>query len=308
MKKRRFIVLITVCSLLAAVLTACGSSGGAGAAPAEADAKDTAEENTDESAAVVEISEEDIIGRWVFPSSKDVVAFKEGGKCAVTPYRSSWDNETNYSIESNEVILGGVYQNYDTDGHLQYDSSEEQKKLIGDRGEFIPETDYYAGLESYSVGDKIATDSAEVVVNSLDFTNDSELRNIIDKFRADDLEAGQTYAHINFDVSNLSKQNFVLSDTIGFTLDYNSGFMFSTCAQGQSRSFLRDPSSGEDGSFNLTSGNSINFATVEPLDVQTYDLYIPCAAKVAEDQNASYVVYVTLPTESGIKEFAVNIK
>lgn len=84
--------------------------------------------------------------------------------------------------------------------------------------------------------------------------------------------------------------------------------MFSTCAQGQSRSFLRDPSSGEDGSFNLTSGNSINFATVEPLDVQTYDLYIPCAAKVAEDQNASYVVYVTLPTESGIKEFAVNIK
>ncbi len=303
MKKK----LLLVCCTVALVLTACGG----GTSSNNVNPADTAitEEKKEEAATSQGITEKDVLGRWVYSVNKDILVLKEDNRYELYDHRIRGANgastSSSYSVEGNEVLVPTLTgYGYDSEGSLQYDNSGEQRKLIGDGGYFVFEDDYYAGLERFSLGDTISTDGAEVVINTVDFTNDSELKTILSGSSANHVEPGQTYAHINFEVTNLLKQEFLVTEAMDFTLDYNDGYRFSMFSG--LTSFIVKPSTDDICYINGGSSTNYPITGVVSLNTEIFDLYIPCADKVAEDTNASKVIYVVLPTENGIHEYAVT--
>ena len=323
--KKKFLLF---CCSIALVLSACG--GGSSSNNTEANTTEAVEEKTEEVAeaqnetetvaesndaaapqdpeevvATREITEEDVLGRWVFTTTKDVLELKKGGEWDLYEYGFPYPTSSGYSIEGNEVVMVGFNPSYDSDHRLQYDDSGSQRKLLSDKGDFIYEDDFYNEQETFSMGDTLSTNSVEVVINSLGFTDGSELKNIISGSIANNIDNGQTYAHINFDVTNMSKQELLLPEKVDFTLDYNSGFMFST--NSQQDSFLYKPSNGESCSIHSGGGTNWSMAAMGPLDSQSFDLFIPFAEKAATDGDAVYTIHVVMPGDNGIQEFTVAV-
>lgn len=298
MRINKAMLFITVLCLMVVSLVACGSSGGSGT---QASGEQTSKK---------EITEADVLGRWVCPMTKDVMELKEGGLMEFTDFGRSIPSgsQTGVTVKDNAVIVH-LIDSYDTDDKLEYDDSGEVVKLIGDKAEFIREDDYYAGLERISVGDKFSTDSAEAAISSLTFVSGGQL---VDYFNKNDktyvrnIDSDMSYAVIGFDLTNLSKQEFEAAKTVSVTLDYNDGFKFSTV--GDADCILREGNNFCAYHNNGSVGSNISGVTLSPLDDKPFELAIPCATKVAEDQNGKFVIFVTLPTENGVKEFAIDVE
>lgn len=308
MKKRISAVIVLL--LLVGMLSACGGSAGT---TTQQSAQGSVEEKAEKVTVPKDITEADIIGRWICTATKEILVFKEGG--AVEYIQSNGftaSTGTGVTVKNNTVSTSVLGTNIDSDHMLEYDGSGEIPKLKADNVEFIKETDYYAGLEKFSLGDTFSTDSADATVKSLDFISGGEIINYLEnnaRHCVRYMEADKTYAAIEIDISNLSKQEFQTANTVFVVLDYNNGFQFSTV--GDENCLLVDNENSDAicaSSNNGSNGISISDVTISPLDTRSYTLYIPCADKVAEDENATYVLYVTLPTENGIKEFAVGVK
>ena len=293
MKMKKTMLLITVLCLMAGSLSACGSSGGSGVP-----------------ASKKKITEADVLGRWVCPTTKGVLELKEGGVMEFTDFGHSFPHttQTGVTVKDNAVNVA-VYGSYDSDQKLEYDDSGEVVKLVGDKAEFIREDDYYAGLERFSVGEKFSTDSAEAAINSLTFVSGEQLVAYFkqnDKSYVSKIDPDMSYAVIGFNLTNLSKQEFQTAQTVSVTLDYNDGFKFSTV--GDADCILREGNTFCSFHNNGSGGSNISGVTLSPLDDKPFELAIPCATKVAEDKNGKFVIFVTLPTENGVKEFAVDVE
>ena len=307
--KKRFWAIVAL-SLLVCLISACGGSAASGGTSVGTGSPEKADETTTKK----EITEADIVGRWICTTTKDVIEFKEGGIMELTEYGWAAPNGrvTGVQIQGNAVHVH-TFSKIDQDGVLEFEDSGDVRKLIGDYAEFILETDYYAGLERFSLGDTISTDSAEVVINDLSFVSGEQLidfsnNNFYSSF-ARELDPDMAYAQIKMDLTNMSKQEFETAKAVSMALDYNNGFIFSTT--GDTYCVLVEDGSKTVGCTfynNGMGGRSINEVTLSPLDTKSYLLFIPCAKKVAEDQDATYALYVTLPTENGLQEFAVDVK
>lgn len=298
MRIKKAMLFITVLCLMAGSLVACGGSGGSGT------------QASGEQASKKEITEADVLGRWVCPMTKDVMELKEGGLMEFTDFGRSIPSgsQTGVTVKDNAVIVR-LIDSYDSDDKLEYDDSGEVVKLVGDKADFIREDDYYAGLERFSVGDKFSTDSAEAAISSLSFVSGEQLVayfNKNDNTYVRNIDPDMSYAVIGFDLTNLSKQEFQTAKSISVTLDYNDGFKFSTV--GDADCILREGNTFCAYHNNGSVGSNISGVTLSPLDDKPFELAIPCATKVAEDQNGKFVIFVTLPTENGVKEFAVNVE
>ena len=194
----------------------------------------------------------------------------------------------------------------DSDCWYQFENDGEHKRLVGETGDIIPEDDYFASLERFSLGDTISTDITELVVNSVDFTDGDQIKTFIEPHRAKDIESDQAFVHVNFEVTNIAKQELPLPERSCFTLDYNDGFRFST--DSDKDSVFYKPSTKESCLLHSGGGSNWPIASLAPLETETFDLFIPCAEKVATDPDASYVLYIVLPEENGIHEYAVTVK
>lgn len=223
-----------VCAFVAFLLMICLLSACGGSAASEGSSAGTGStEKEDGTSTKKEITEADIVGRWICKTTKDIFEFKEGGIMEVTEYGWSTPNGrfTGVQIQGNSIYTHTTPK-YDQDGILEYDHSGDVKKLIADNTEFLLESDYYAGLERFSFGDTVSTDSAEVVINDLSFVSGAQLvdfcnNNFYSSF-AKELDSDMAYAQIKMDLTNMSKQEFETAKAVSMALDYNNGFMFST--------------------------------------------------------------------------------
>lgn len=307
--KKCFCTIVAL-SLWVCLLSSCGGASASGVSSAETGSPEKVAGTTTKK----EITESDIVGRWICATTKDIFEFKEGGIMELTEYGWAAPNGsvTGVQVQGNSIYVH-LYPKYDQDGILEYDDSGEIKKLIADSTELILESDYYAGLERFSLGDTISTDSAEVVINDFSFVSgetliefcSNHLRGSLER----ELDPDMAYTQIKMDITNMSKQEVETAKAVHVSLDYNNGFIFST--GGDSRCVLIEDGSKIQGcSFynNGNGGTNISNVTLSPLDTKSYLVFIPCAKRVAEDQDATYAIYLALPTENGIQEFAVDIK
>ena len=124
------------------------------------------------------------------------------------------------------------------------------------------------------------------------------------------LKDSETYAHISFAITNLTKNDIILNETSGdvvIALDFDDGFIYST--NGSNPSFMKSGSSFSVGchTSEYHSERIGDEITLSPLVTYDVELYLRCAKAVAEqtDKPLVFSISTNLP---GYDQIAVKVR
>ena len=232
------------------------------------------------------VTESDLIGEWYDVKSADRVVFNSDS--SLEYYRNNGRSQSgSWKLNDSIIDVNNVY----IDSDLTIEINKGIIILKNDEYTFMQWNDI--PKDKLSVGDSGQKENIKLTLNNVTFTTEMP-NSLLNSVWTNDkeefvLQKGMTYAKISISILNMSKQEINVPDInlkLDVLLNYNNGFVFAT-HDNQKSFFATDTDYVIHSEPGVQTGNDIQ---IQPLQEESFEIYIPCSEVVANDKSAPLTV------------------
>jgi len=161
------------------------------------------------------------------------------------------------------------------------------------------------------IGDMVSTDMVEFTLDGFDFVYYLDPGNHSEK---EDMSGGalgpgegNVFANPEFTVTNIAKNAIDVNTSVVFTVVYADGYEFGL-EDGKISYLVESPSiSWKYSGHSVLTGSGYG-TSMQPLETEDYDIYIPASDRIDTDTASQLLLVVTLESATGTKDFTYQIR
>jgi len=253
------------------------------------DLKSGSDDSGESKTAEATYEKEDFCGIWV---STDLSYYIDITTDTLTLKKleilDSWSNNR-WKLSKERITIQDSMP-YDRFEYLDIVEENGDIHLVYDNCVFVRPEEYVRIVGTYALGDTAVSESAEISVTDVEFTNLSK------KLLPDNVASDQKYIKVSFTVSNNDKELFNIQEDVRFFVDYNNGFTYLTHFEPLMTVWMH-PATGVSMDYYGSLGTNVGGFKLEvsPLDTEKAEVYIPVPDKIASDNESPLKIYVSIP-------------
>lgn len=164
-----------------------------------------------------------------------------------------------------------------------------------------------AAAGSVTLGESIATDSAELKITGVSFTDELKMSPPGEQAYLLTPGPNMVYAQIHFDLTNLDTENHAIGELVSMGIEYKEGFVYDMENASPSCYICDDFLPGIYTSYRGSGSYDRNLVSV-PLVPRSYTLCIPCPEIVAKDETGLLKINLSVENAGSRERYSCTVR